>query len=213
MELGDMAWVFLNQEKSLSEAGVQPGSTENTQENSTPSTSSSDETASEESNLTEIQAPADRFELTEDEKWELGELRAIDRRVRAHEQAHRAVAGQYALGATFFQYERGPDGQQYAVAGEVKLDTAEIRDNPEATVRKMQTVKRAALAPRDPSAQDRRVAAEAAGKETNARLEISRQETSEFPNTGTDFLAVPTAIFAFVSAGQAPASHSIDLLL
>ena len=76
-------------------------------------------------------------------------LRAIDRKVRAHELAHMSVGGQYA-GAPHYTYVRGPDGQLYAVAGEVPIDVSPEKD-PEATVKKMQQVIAAALAPADPS--------------------------------------------------------------
>ena len=68
--------------------------------------------------------------------------------MRAHEQAHLAAAGPYANGAPTFEFQTGPDGRQYAVGGEVSIDTSPVPGDPEATVRKAQTVKRAALAPR-----------------------------------------------------------------
>ncbi len=62
----------------------------------------------------------------------------------------------------------------YAVGGEVKIDTSPER-TPEATVSKMQQVRRAALAPADPSGTDRAVAAEAAQAEAHTRAEQSAQ--------------------------------------
>jgi hypothetical protein len=53
----------------------------------------------------------------------LSQLATIDRHVRAHEQAHLAAAGAYATGGPSYSYAIGPDGQRYAVAGEVNLDT------------------------------------------------------------------------------------------
>ena len=72
-------------------------------------------------------------------------LAARDREVRAHEQAHVAAGGQYA-GAPAYQYERGPNGVSYAVGGEVPISTGE-EATPEATLRKAQIIRRAALAP------------------------------------------------------------------
>ncbi len=98
--------------------------------------------------------------LTQDEKLELTKLQQIDTQVRAHEMAHLAAAGPYARSGASFQYQRGPDGKNYAVAGEVQIDTSR-ESTPEATIRKMRVVRAAALAPADPSPQDRKVAASA----------------------------------------------------
>ncbi len=125
----------------------------------------------------------DTVELSDEELRQLEELRAADRNARAHEQAHRAVGGQYIRGGPYYQFERGPDGRLYAVTGEVTIDVSEIPDDPEATARKMEQVQRAALAPRDPSAQDRRVAAQAAAKAASARVETMRQRSEEARDT------------------------------
>jgi len=105
------------------------------------------------------------------------ELRGRDREVRQHEQAHQVVGGQYA-GAPTYTYQRGPDGQLYAVGGQVSIDTSVIADDPEATISKMQTVRAAALAPAEPSPQDIRVAQEATRQLLQAQSELrsSRQD-------------------------------------
>lgn len=105
------------------------------------------------------------------------ELAARDREVRAHEQAHQAVGGQYA-GGMALTYERGPDGKRYAVAGEVPIDISPIPGNPAATLAKAEQVRRAALAPAEPSAQDRSVAAAAMQLKMEAQIEL-RQEFRE----------------------------------
>lgn len=107
------------------------------------------------------------------EQQQINELKQRDTEVRAHEQAHAAVGGQYA-GAPQYEYERGPDGRQYAVEGEVSIDVSE-ESTPEETVRKAQQVKAAALAPAEPSAQDLRVANEASQIALEARAEIARE--------------------------------------
>jgi len=61
----------------------------------------------------------------------------------------------------------------YAVGGEVSIDTTPVKGDPQATVAKMETIKAAALAPADPSGQDRAVAAEASQEESQARQERS----------------------------------------
>lgn len=105
----------------------------------------------------------------------LTQLRARDREVRLHEAAHAAIGGRYA-GAATFQYRRGPDGRNYAVGGEVGISTGPVPGNLQATIEKARTIRAAALAPAEPSAQDRQVAAEAAQLELDARTELQRQE-------------------------------------
>jgi hypothetical protein len=94
-----------------------------------------------------------------------------DREVQAHENAHSAVGGQYA-GSANYTYQRGPDGVNYAVGGEVPIDVGIIQGNPQATLEKMKLVQRAALAPAEPSSQDRKVAAIAVQQANQARAEI-----------------------------------------
>ncbi len=133
----------------------------------------------EEENTTDSTGPKTELELSEEERRLLNELRARDAEVRAHEQAHLSAAGPYANGAPTFEFQTGPDGKQYAVGGEVSIDTSPVPGNPEATARKAQTIKRAALAPRDPSAQDRKVAAQAAQLEAQARQEVQTEKAEE----------------------------------
>lgn len=112
------------------------------------------------------------------EQLEITELASRDREVRAHEQAHAAVGGAYA-GAPTYTYSRGPDGKRYAIGGEVSIDSSPIPNDPEVTLRKMELVQRAALAPAEPSAQDRRVAAQAAAQATQARAELAQLRREE----------------------------------
>jgi hypothetical protein len=139
----------------------------------------STETNKTETNNSTAQAKSDSVELSDDDQRLLAELKAADRNARAHEQAHRAAGGQYIIGGPYYQFERGPDGHLYAVSGEVTIDVSEIPNDPEATARKMAQVRSAALAPRDPSAQDRRVAAEASAKEAKASIEAMRRHYEE----------------------------------
>lgn len=117
------------------------------------------------------------------EREQIQELAARDREVRAHEQAHAAVAGQYAKG-TSYTYQRGPDGVSYAIGGEVQIDTSPISGDPEATLRKAQQLRRAANAPADPSSQDARVAALAAQMELQARAELNEKRALEAVQQG-----------------------------
>lgn len=79
------------------------------------------------------------------------------------------------LGAPTFQYVVGPNGRRYAVGGEVRIDTSPVEGDPEATLLKAQQIRRAALAPANPSTQDRSVAAKASSLESQARQELLRE--------------------------------------
>lgn len=103
------------------------------------------------------------------------ELAKRDREVRAHEQAHASIGGQYTS-APSYTYERGPDGRLYAVAGEVKIDTSPVPNDPQATLEKAEIIQRAALGVAEPSAADRAAAADARAMAAEARAEILQQE-------------------------------------
>ncbi|MGH1372717.1 MAG: putative metalloprotease CJM1_0395 family protein [Cellvibrionaceae bacterium] len=102
------------------------------------------------------------------------QLAERDREVRAHEQAHAAVGGQLA-GSPSYTFERGPDGVSYAVGGEVSISSGVVPGDPEATLANARIVQQAALAPADPSPQDRRVAADAAQVQQQAIQDIAQQ--------------------------------------
>ncbi|MBN1758980.1 MAG: hypothetical protein JW863_11710 [Chitinispirillaceae bacterium] len=118
--------------------------------------------------------PSSSAELTPDEKKQVTELKKRDREVKAHEAAHMAAGGSYVRGSATYSYQSGPDGKRYAVGGEVAIDTSP-EDDPNATIRKMQTVRSAALAPANPSGQDRSVAAAASAQEAKARQELQSE--------------------------------------
>lgn len=114
---------------------------------------------------------------------QVAELASRDREVRAHEQAHAAVGGSYA-GAATYSFTRGPDGKRYATSGEVSIDVSPIPNDPQATLSKMDLVRRAALAPAEPSGQDLRVAAQAQALAAQARTELAVQRAEEFAGGG-----------------------------
>jgi hypothetical protein len=118
-------------------------------------------------------------QLTPEQEKEVEKLKKRDAQVRAHEQAHVAAGGAYIKGGASFSYQKGPDGNMYAVGGEVSIDTSPVKDNPQATIAKMETVKAAALAPADPSGSDRAVAASAQQEESKAQQEISQQKSGK----------------------------------
>ncbi|TVR08746.1 MAG: SprA-related family protein [Planctomycetota bacterium] len=124
----------------------------------------------------DVPTAADGRPLSEQELQQLQELQDRDRAVRAHEQAHAAAAGSLALGGPTYSYQRGPDGRNYAIGGEVKIDTSPVPGDPEATIRKMDQVRRAALAPADPSPADRMIASQADREASLARTELLMQQ-------------------------------------
>jgi len=111
-------------------------------------------------------------ELTKEEETRIKELKVRDNEVKTHEQAH------VNAGATNpqYEYETGPDGVRYAVGGNAEIDTGEA-GSPEANLQKAQQIIKAALAPANPSAQDRKVAAEAKSMADDARKEIQKEAT------------------------------------
>lgn len=116
--------------------------------------------------------------LSDGEAQRVRELKMRDAEVRRHELAHAAAGGQYA-GSPSYEFSRGPDGRSYAVAGSVPIDVSPVAGDPEATVKKMAQVKRAALAPAEPSGADRRVAAQADATAAQARSEVQAERHEE----------------------------------
>ena len=110
---------------------------------------------------------------------QLQQLQSRDREVRAHEAAHVAAGGQHVAGGPSFTYQRGPNGRFYAIGGEVQIDTSPVAGNPQATLDKAEVIQRAALAPAQPSAQDRQVASNAARLASRARLDIAIQQREQ----------------------------------
>ena len=109
--------------------------------------------------------------LTPAEMRQVDELRKTDGKVHRHEEAHLAVGRDLVIGGASYTYTTGPDNKRYAVAGEVSIDTSPAK-TPEETIPKAEHIRETALAPSDPSAQDRSVAAQAARMAAEARIEV-----------------------------------------
>ena len=131
--------------------------------------------ASKQEPTQETQSNSTNTELSAAELKKVEELQRIDRKVQAHEMAHLAAGAGLVRGGPTYGYETGPDGRRYAVSGEVSIDGSPA-DTPERTVTKAARIKTAALAPADPSAQDRRVAASAEQMAMDARMQIAQQQ-------------------------------------
>lgn len=117
--------------------------------------------------------------LNEEDQRQVEELKRRDAQVRAHEQAHMSASAGLVQGGASFTYENGPDGKRYAVGGEVSIDSSKMPDDPRANLAKAQKIRRAALAPSEPSATDRSVAASASRMEAEARLEMAREKQTD----------------------------------
>ncbi|HHJ13367.1 MAG TPA: hypothetical protein ENJ79_03190 [Gammaproteobacteria bacterium] len=161
---------------------------------------------------------ADERELSEQERSEVEKLKQRDREVRAHEAAHKAAAGSLARGGANFEYQQGPDGRRYAVGGEVSIDTSKVPDDPQATLRKAQTIRRAANAPAQPSGQDRAVATEAGRMEAEARRELqeerlsSDKEQTGQANNGAGGAPALSSRIQQGLAGSAPVGERLDVM-
>jgi hypothetical protein len=116
-----------------------------------------------------------RQELPKEQQQAIKELAARDREVKAHEAAHKAAGGGLT-GPASFSYTSGPDGKRYATGGEVSIDTSKVPGDPQATLIKANRIRTAALAPAEPSGQDRKVAAQASQMAADARAEMAQQQ-------------------------------------
>lgn len=176
------AYINLGREQPLSPAEqfaqIQNAGQSPEDDNNTSTVTGTPQESEEEKNVDPNTPRASNGEpLSEEEQAELQDMKSRDEEVRVHEQAHQSAGGQYAS-APHYEYENGPDGKRYITDGSVNIDVGEESD-PQATIAKMQVVKRAALAPAQPSAQDRRVYAEASQKEAEARRELNEQRQEE----------------------------------
>ena len=132
-------------------------------------------TQSSESN--EQENSNNQYELTQDQKMQVIELQRRDLEVRTHEAAHMSAGAGLTTGASY-SYQRGPDDKMYAIGGEVGIDTSPGK-TPEETLKKAAQIKRAALAPAQPSSADLQVAATATNMEIEAKMEIQKNQNQE----------------------------------
>ena len=172
--------------------------------------SSSDENSSkQQENNTEQESSENTFESFAEERV-ISELQSRDKEVRAHEFAHSAVGGA-STGAPSYSYQKGPDGKQYAVNGEVSVDLSTVSGNPRATIAKMQKVHSAALAPANPSAQDRSVAATASQIIQRAQSELFTEQSEQVSVTKTPSQFIkPRSVFQKDDSVDKTASNSND---
>ncbi|UOD30747.1 catalase [Massilia violaceinigra] len=134
-------------------------------------------------------APA-RTGLTPEALAQVDKLKSRDAEVRQHEQAHLAAAGGLALSGASYTYQRGPNGVNYAIGGEVQIDTSPGA-TPQETIARARAIAAAALAPADPSGADRAVAAQAAQMEQQARAGLAAEPGTQTPSAASVDSAAP----------------------
>ena len=117
-------------------------------------------------------------ELTPEEEQQVAKLKTTDAEVKRHENAHKAAAGGLKTSAPNYEYETGPDGKKYAVAGDVNISYEKSSD-PNVNLKNAQKLKAAALAPAEPSAQDRSVARKADMEIAKAKQEILEEQQNK----------------------------------
>ncbi|WP_395399943.1 putative metalloprotease CJM1_0395 family protein [Pseudoduganella sp. UC29_106] len=133
---------------------------------------------------------------SQEDQARIDQLKASDTKVRLHEQAHLAAAGGLATSGASYTYEKGPNGVSYAVAGEVNIDTSPGR-TPEESLERARTIQAAALAPADPSGQDRAVAARAQQMAQEAQQQIDEMRDAKVRNAyGVDEKQSTISVFA-----------------
>lgn len=147
--------------------------------------------------------------LSPEELRQVDRLKARDRAVRAHEQAHQAAAGGLASGGASYTLQRGPDGVDYAIGGEVPISLREGR-TPEETIANARTIRAAALAPADPSPQDRAVAAAAGQMEARAQAELAQQKAEPDPAGTAAALASTSANNAANTSANTSANNAAN---
>ncbi|MBR0565258.1 hypothetical protein J5J83_03890 [Azoarcus sp. L1K30] len=142
-------------------------------------------------------------ELSAAEQRELDQLKQRDEQVRAHEQAHISAGGDLITARASYTFETGPDDKRYAVGGEVRIDTSEGR-TAEETIARAERIRAAALAPTDPSPQDRQVATMAQRMASEARQELNAQRGEDDPIAARLEAALSRLVEAVSAAPQQP---------
>lgn len=149
-------------------------------------------------------------ELSEEQQGEVDKLKQRDQEVRRHEQAHVAAAGRYANGGPSFEFTTGPDGRQYATGGHVSIDVGPA-NTPEGTLIKAEVIRRAALAPADPSGQDRSVASAANQLERDARKQIQEARQKELEGAEEAGARSKRELAQYAESGGGAGVEKLDL--
>lgn len=154
---------------------------------------------------------ADSLTLSPEAQSRLRELQQRDAEVRSHEQAHLAAGGPHVSGGANYTYQKGPDGRQYAIGGQVSIDVSAVPGDPDATREKARQARRAALAPGEPSGQDRQVAAKAATLEAKAAQEEQHVSLEEKRGLGASAEAAVSSMAAPGHRQETDADRAPDI--
>lgn len=134
-------------------------------------------------------------QLSPEEQKQVQKLKERDRQVRQHELAHVAAGAGLVTSGASYTYQKGPDGVNYAIGGEVGISTSPGR-TPDETIRRAQQIRAAALAPADPSGADRAIAAQASQMELQAQIEKAQESDSDEGRSGKEQLAAAIRAYA-----------------
>jgi len=100
----------------------------------------------------------------------LEKFKSSDSEIRTHEQAH--AASGHTTTPISYKYQTGPDGNLYAVGGEVRLDTS-LPSDPKAAAFKLSQIQESATAPSGLSSADVQISIQA---NLNKMLLLSKGE-------------------------------------
>lgn len=157
------------------------------------------------------QTQGDFLDLSPEAEAQLRKLKQRDAEVRAHERAHMAAAGGNAVGGPHYEYQKGPDGKQYAIGGHVDISLSDVDGNPEESEKNAREARRAALAPGQPSSQDRAVAAQAASMEAEAKTEKIEERNREKVEDGSSPLDRKMTENDYANAAEDSSQPSQDM--
>ncbi len=120
----------------------------------------------------------------------IDQLISRDKEVRVHEASHSINPELIKIGSAQFDYTIGPDGKAYATGGKVTLSTG-ISRTPEEALSKAGALKKAAMAPGEPSSQDFQALNAAIAMEFESRNQIysnskKRNENNQYLLKGTN---------------------------
>jgi len=151
-------------------------------------------------------------DLSGEEKRQLDNVQARDREVRAHEAASKAAARNLAQGGAGDEFETGPDGRRYPVAGGVSIGASPVPGDPQATLVKAQSIRCAANTPPQASAQDQPVAVRASHMEAEASRQLREQQSTE-PQAGSSPAGAEPGSLQRVSSEPAPVGELLDVIV
>ena len=124
--------------------------------------------------------------------------------------AHVAAGGSLIRSGASFTYESGPDGLRYAIGGEVGIDTSPGR-TPAETLAKADQIRAAALAPADPSGQDRQVAAMATRMAMQASMEMATESGAMQEGKSAGVQGHPMLAYTGAATAEQSSGSAIDL--